>query len=48
MPTSSFLDKDYVEGAVSDDLMVKLEPEATAPGAAEAYRAQFDLAVSSS
>jgi catechol 1,2-dioxygenase len=45
MPTSSFLDRDYVEGAVSDDLMVKLEPEATAPSAAKTYRAQFDLAV---
>jgi protocatechuate 3,4-dioxygenase beta subunit len=44
MPTSDYLDRDYVEGAVSDDLIVKLEPD---PGveAAKAYRAQFDLAV---
>jgi len=45
MPHSRFLDKDYVEGAVSDDLIVKLEPETTAPGAVKAYRAQFDFAV---
>jgi protocatechuate 3,4-dioxygenase beta subunit len=37
MPTSSFLDRDYVEGAVSDDLIVKLEP------AGQGYRARFDI-----
>lgn len=46
MPTSKFLDDDYVEGAVSDDLIVKLEPEMAAPGAPRAFRAEFDLAVS--
>ncbi len=45
MPTSSFLDKDYVEGAVSDDLIVKLEPDPNAKGTDKAYRAHFDLAV---
>jgi protocatechuate 3,4-dioxygenase beta subunit len=40
MPTSSFLDKDYVEGAVSDDLIVKLEPVG-----ANAFHARFDLSV---
>jgi catechol 1,2-dioxygenase len=44
MPTSKFLDNDYVEGAVSDDLIVRLEPDPTGPG--QAYRATFDLAVS--
>jgi hypothetical protein len=45
MPTSTFLDKDYVEGAVSDDLIVKLEPDPANTGANKAYRARFDLAV---
>jgi protocatechuate 3,4-dioxygenase beta subunit len=45
MPTSTFLDRDYVEGAVSDDLIVKLEPDPTAAGANNAYRARFDLGV---
>jgi catechol 1,2-dioxygenase len=45
MPTSQFLERDYVEGAVSDDLTIKIEPEAGAPGGAELYRAKFDLAV---
>lgn len=45
MPTSTFLDKDYVEGAVSDDLIVKLEPDQAATGANKAFRAHFDLAV---
>lgn len=44
MPTSNFLDRDYVKGAVSDDLIVRLEPD---PGAADgkALRARFDFAV---
>lgn len=45
MPTSTFLDRDYVEGAVSDDLIVKLEPDPAATGANKAFRARFDLAV---
>jgi catechol 1,2-dioxygenase len=45
MPTSTFLDRDYVEGAVSEDLIVKLEPDLSAAGANKAYRARFDLAV---
>ena len=40
MPTSSFLDKDYVEGAASDDLIVKLEPDG-----ANAFRTRFDFSV---
>lgn len=45
MPTSTFLDRDYVEGAVSDDLIVKLEPDPAVAGANNAYRARFDLSV---
>ena len=45
MPTSTFLDRDYVEGAVSEDLIVKLEPDPAAKGPNTAYRARFDLAV---
>jgi protocatechuate 3,4-dioxygenase beta subunit len=45
MPTSRFLERDYVEGAVSDDLIVKLEPDAVAPGGAKTFRARFDIAV---
>ena len=43
MPNSAFLRKDYVEGAVSDDLIVKLEPQPMGPGATPAYRANFDI-----
>ena len=39
MPTSSFLDRDYVEGAVSEDLTLTLEPDA------EGCKASFDFAV---
>jgi catechol 1,2-dioxygenase len=39
MPTSSFLDRDYVEGAVSEDLTLVLEPDG------EACRSRFDIAV---
>lgn len=45
MPTSHFLDRDYVEGAVSDDLIVKLEPDPAAPAGVAMFRARFDLAV---
>lgn len=45
MPTSHFLDRDYVEGAVSDDLIIKLEPETVASGGPKTYRAKFDIAV---
>jgi catechol 1,2-dioxygenase len=45
MPTSTFLDRDYVEGAVSRDLIVELEPDPAATGTDKAYRARFDLAV---
>jgi protocatechuate 3,4-dioxygenase beta subunit len=45
MPTSTFLDRDYVEGAVSDDLIVNLEPDPAGKGPNKAYRARFDLAV---
>jgi protocatechuate 3,4-dioxygenase beta subunit len=47
MPTSSFLERDYVEGAVSKDLIVDLEEEAGALGGTTAYRARFDFAVAS-
>lgn len=39
MPTSSFLATDYVEGAVSDDLIMALESEG------EGYRGWFDIAL---
>ena len=45
MPTSHFLDRDYVEGAVSDDLIVKLEPDPSAPPGIKMFRTRFDLAV---
>lgn len=45
MPTSQFLNRDYVEGAVSDDLTVKLESEPPLPNGTKLYRATFDLAV---
>ncbi len=45
MPTSTFLDRDYVKGAVSADLIAKLEPVAGQTGGAPAYRARFDIAV---
>ncbi|GGC12047.1 catechol 1,2-dioxygenase [Novosphingobium endophyticum] len=37
MPTSDFLKTDYVEGAVSDDLIVALEVDG------DGYRGQFDI-----
>ena len=39
MPTSSFLDRDYVEGAVSPDLIVDLIPT----GERDHYAARFDV-----
>lgn len=45
MPTSRFLDRDYVEGAVSDDLTLKLEPQPQPPGGTKVFAARFDLAV---
>jgi len=45
MPTSAFLDRDYVEGAVSPDLIVKLEPDPGTTGG-PAFRTRFDFAVS--
>jgi len=37
MPTSGFLETDYVEGAVSDDLIVPIE------GDGEAFTGTFDI-----
>jgi hypothetical protein len=42
---SPYLDSDYVEGAVSPDLVIQLEPELRMPGAPPAYRARFDVAL---
>ncbi|MDB5444838.1 MAG: hydroxyquinol 1,2-dioxygenase [Phenylobacterium sp.] len=39
MPTSKFLDRDYVEGSVSPDLVLTLEPHG------EAFTARFDFAL---
>jgi protocatechuate 3,4-dioxygenase beta subunit len=44
MPFSKFLTRDYVEGAVMDELMVKLEKDQSSAGA-EAWKARFDFAV---
>ena len=43
MPNSSFLRRDYVEGAVSDDLIVKLEPAAPGPDGAPSFTERFDV-----
>lgn len=40
MPTSTFLDKDYVEGAVSDDLIAVLTPDVADPAM---LHARFDI-----
>ena len=40
MPTSAFLALDYVEGAVSKDLVVALTPDPAAPNN---FRAVFDI-----
>jgi catechol 1,2-dioxygenase len=45
MPGSEYLDSDYVEGAVSPDLTLKLEPDPEAPRGIVGYKAQFDFAV---
>ena len=44
MPTSDYLGRDYVEGAVSDDLILRFESEPGA-GAAPSFRARFDIAI---
>ena len=47
MPTSEYLGRDYVEGAVSDDLIVRFEPE-PASGGTPSFRAKFDIAIAAS
>jgi protocatechuate 3,4-dioxygenase beta subunit len=42
---NEYLDTDYVVGAVSDDLIVKLRPAREWPGGAPSYEAAFDFAV---
>ena len=44
MPTSNFLDRDYVKGAVSDDLILTLDPDPVGNGN-RAFRARFDFAL---
>lgn len=44
MPTSRMLDQDYVEGAVSDDLIVPLERTVDASGT-EHYSGRFDFSL---
>jgi catechol 1,2-dioxygenase len=44
IPDSPYLGSDYVEGAVSDDLIIAMKPAAS--GEANVYEATFDLAVS--
>jgi catechol 1,2-dioxygenase len=44
VPGSTYLDSDYVEGAVSDDLIMNLIPDQEADGA-KAIRVRFDFAV---
>ncbi|MDB5582961.1 MAG: hydroxyquinol 1,2-dioxygenase [Bradyrhizobium sp.] len=45
MPGSPYLDSDYVEGAVSPDLILDLASEATLPGEPPRFVAHFDFAV---
>ena len=42
MPNSEFLDKDYVEGAVSDDLILDLKPDDEKKDGS-AFKARFDV-----
>jgi catechol 1,2-dioxygenase len=44
MPTSTFLERDYVEGAVSPDLTVELKPDPAQPNG-KAFLANFDFAL---
>lgn len=44
MPTSSFLDRDYVAGAVTPDLVLELQPDPSDPSGT-AVRAHFDFAL---
>jgi catechol 1,2-dioxygenase len=43
IPGNPYLDSDYVEGAVSDDLLLDMKP--AAGGQANVYEATFDIAV---
>ncbi|HEX4737329.1 MAG TPA: dioxygenase [Allosphingosinicella sp.] len=43
IPGNPYLDSDYVEGAVSDDLLLDMKPVAGRP---DIYEAEFDIAVS--
>jgi len=43
MPTSDFLDRDYVEGAVSDDLILKLKEQGRSAQGCARYAAEFDV-----
>jgi protocatechuate 3,4-dioxygenase beta subunit len=43
IPGNPYLDSDYVEGAVSDDLLLDMKPAAGAP---DTYEGRFDIAVS--
>jgi protocatechuate 3,4-dioxygenase beta subunit len=45
IPLSPTLDKDYVIGAVSNDLILNLEDAPSVPGQGKQYRAKFDFAV---
>jgi catechol 1,2-dioxygenase len=45
IPFSKTLDKDYVVGAVSDDLVLRLEQAPPVPGQGPQYRANFDFAI---
>lgn len=44
IPGNPYLDSDYVEGAVSDDLLIEMKP--AADGAPDTFEAVFDFAVS--
>lgn len=44
VPGNPYLDSDYVEGAVSDDLLIDMKPAAS--GVPDHYEAVFDFAVS--
>lgn len=43
MPTSDFLDRDYVEGAVSEDLILSFTEQGSTDDGAPCYAAEFDF-----
>jgi catechol 1,2-dioxygenase len=46
VPGSAYLDSDYVEGAVSPDLIMDMRPKAVAVGEPPTFAARFDFSIS--